>query len=642
MAVSDNTGQQPPPQEEPSRETPPKAWAIPVTKVLFTNREEHVHLDTCYKKAIRAAIESTHHPDIQQLARCVVASASKGVSVGLQVTNNKLLDAAKNIKTSTATEEEVDWYKKTTAELASFGILSQKDLQDIIPLLDNENKGSILLSSVLFSVALDNLEIIDWDLTTTFPVQLLTAIHDYFTQNEDPRVVDLEEDGEDKKFISRAIFIRYQRWSIDVAKAIQGENQFDILKDKKAHSALYHHTPIDRIRGMSVQDFRDIFMGNIAEVVNKHKQDLLLAARSEQENNNQTNSHLSSPSNSFLSNRSVRLPDHPDDFNCNMGAILPIKNEFYEMLNALSDSFSDTQEIWDMVNAQTPLSDDYLNMIDGTILCFLEAYKYFKENFGFLKHETNPYKKENYHTLYDKFNLQSVRQNPAEIILIKSAISTYQQELTEYNGNSNVSLTARTSNTPARTLVEMLGGPENWPSRKLGYLMKSAENLAYTCTAEPYYKVMKAQEKVKALDTFNNGQVSFFLVGFTNIIPSETDTDNYEVVSSIGASKAFVWLPNHPFHSTASNEVKKAGVNLLYNKLPNIKTALKEYADNIGKDIPPTTNNNTMCSHDALKVIEFFTSKEPNRKVISAYNQIQSMSTTPNSRNTASKRARSS
>ena len=381
-------------------------------------------------------------------------------------------------------------------------------------------------------------------------------------------------------------------------------------------------------------------MGKIADIVNKHKQDLLLAARNEQENNDQTNSHLSSPSTSFLSNRSNRLLDHPDDFNCNMGVILPIKNEFYEKLNALSDSFNNEQEIWDMVNAQTPLSDEYLNMIDGTILCFIEAYKHFKENFEILKHETNPYKKTKYYTLYNKFTLQSVCQNPADVILIKSAISTYQQELTDYNGNSNVSLTARTSNTPARTLVEMLGGPKSWPSRKLAYAMKSLENLAYTCTPEPYYKLMKAQEKVKALDNFNNGQTCFLLVGFTNILPGKTDTDNCEVMSSTPMSKAFVWLPNHPFNSTATPETKKTGVNLLYNKLPHIKTALKEYADNIGTDNPPTTNNNTMCSHDALKVIKYFTSKEPTRKVINAYEQAPSMSTTPNNCNSANKRAR--
>jgi hypothetical protein len=76
-----------------------------------------------------------------------------------------------------ATSDELDWYKTTLAELAPYGILSNKDLEDIIELLDNDGcKGRSLLLSVLFCVSQDKETMLEWTLADTLPIELLTSI----------------------------------------------------------------------------------------------------------------------------------------------------------------------------------------------------------------------------------------------------------------------------------------------------------------------------------------------------------------------------------------------------------------------------------------------------------------------------------
>ena len=201
------------------------------------------------------------------------------------------------------------------------------------------------------------------------------------------------------------------------------------------------------------------------------------------------------------------------------------------------------------------------------------------------------------------------------------------------------------ANTPARKLVEMLGGPECYPAQKMAYAMKAMENLALMCTPESYYlPTSTPQQRLKSLGKFNNGKVVFAVIGATDIEMDYNEGETCEVKALPQNQKSFIWLPNYPFDSTATTIDKKKGIHFLHSKFHLLKKALQEYHDSDMREVE-NNNSTTMCSSDALSVVEFFTSKEPTTKVKNAYEHIASLDTdTDNNKNARSgnKRTRKS
>ena len=138
---------------------------------------------------MQCAVENTHHPTNQLLARAVISYWSHKVSEALNNVETELKDIALSIEQQTDASKSIDSFQNTVAELAPYGIASRKDLQDMISLLKNNNKttdnteGTVILASALFCVANDTVKNASWCPTKTFDIELLFVIHEFFEKS---------------------------------------------------------------------------------------------------------------------------------------------------------------------------------------------------------------------------------------------------------------------------------------------------------------------------------------------------------------------------------------------------------------------------------------------------------------------------
>jgi hypothetical protein len=202
-------------QDQQLRAEEPPARLIPETSKTpsFTNSDKYIPVTARFHKAIKLATSHVSNKSTKILAYAVLNNWGNTLVNKLRDIREELMRIEEDYSKNCATTYELDSYKTKLAELAPYGILSSKDLDDIVKLLDNDGcKGRLLLLSVLFCVSQEKETKLKWTLTDTLPVQLLTSIRNFFettntfknTENTNDSASKNTEDTNHKK--SRSIF----------------------------------------------------------------------------------------------------------------------------------------------------------------------------------------------------------------------------------------------------------------------------------------------------------------------------------------------------------------------------------------------------------------------------------------------------
>jgi hypothetical protein len=415
-STSNETQEQQPRAEEPPPRLIPETSKTP----SFTNSDKYIPVTARFHEAIKLATSHVNNESTKPLAHAVLNNWGDTLVNKLRYISEELMRIEEDYNNGCATSDELDWYKTTLAELAPYGILSSKDSHDVVELLNNNDcEGRSLLLSVLFCVSQDKETKLEWTLTDTLPIELLTSIRNYFettntfenTENTNDSASENTEHTNHKKYkkyIFRTIFFRLQRWSNVV---VQAQSRIsEAFSDDKSTSYLYSSMNIHSVREFNETEYDKVCMKKVYGIVEAHNLSTANNDSKQQDAKSLTSiTTATSPASvAFLENKreTNQLPTHPPDVNSiQRKHNQDIKDEYYKHVNGFYDNYVASKAMWKAVlKGNTVPIGKKMETIEPTIISFLETYTFFKEHEELLETEIHPFKNDD-HGVYDEFEL---------------------------------------------------------------------------------------------------------------------------------------------------------------------------------------------------------------------------------------------
>jgi hypothetical protein len=398
---------------------------------------------------------------------------------------------------------------------------------------------------------------------------------------------------------------------------------------------------IHSVREFNETEYDKVCMKKVYDIVEAHNLSITNNDNKQQDAKSLTSiTTATSPASvNFLENkRDINsLPTHPPDVSTiQRKHNQDIKDEYYKHVNGFYNNYVASKAMWKAVlKGDTVPVGKKMETIEPTITSFLDTYTFFKEHEELLEGEIHPFKYDD-HGVYDEFKKENVKDSLSNLFIINNCAEQYIEAIGLPLYDTEKVWGSRTCDQAARNLTEMLDGPERWPPRKIAYAMKALQNAALVSTPEPLVSTqLMPQIKSERMETlFGQARVQYALIGFTNIDTSEKDEDKYEVQSHHANYKSFMWLPSV---STDADHTKKTNLMLLQRFKTILHTALNDYIQHGNQEYTSTTKH--YCSSDAMDVIQFFTGKDLNKKIRSAYETKSTETAEPTNSGTKKKAA---